>query len=97
MAHYVVLVQFTPEGIANVEESAKRAAAFKDLAASMGVTVETILWTLGAWDIVCLLDAPDDETATALALSISKRGNIKTQTLRAFDAGEFESIVAKMR
>ena len=47
----------------------------------------------GAWVAV---DAPDEETATALTLSVASLGNIRTETLRAFSAEEMSGILAKM-
>jgi uncharacterized protein with GYD domain len=53
-------------------------------------------WTLGAYDVVSLFEAPDDETMTAFALSVARLGNVKTQTLRAFSPEDMSGILAKM-
>jgi uncharacterized protein with GYD domain len=53
-------------------------------------------WTLGAYDVVAVFEAPDDETMTAFALSISKLGNVRTQTLRAFTSSDMVGILGKM-
>ena len=58
-------------------------------------TLNTIYWTLGSYDIVAVSEAPDDETATAFALALGGQGNIRTTTLRAFDAAEMRGILAK--
>lgn len=96
MATYIVLGNFTDQGIRNIKETAKRAEAFKALAKKAGVTVKDIYWTLGRYDLVTILEAADDELITALGLSAGSLGNIRTQTLRAFSAEEMGGILAKM-
>lgn len=96
MATFVILVSFTDQGVRGVKETTKRADAFKDLAKKMGATVKDLYWTLGQVDIVAICDAPDEQTATALALSVSSAGNVRTQTLRAFSQSEMGAIIGKM-
>jgi uncharacterized protein with GYD domain len=96
MAMYVVLANFTDQGVKNVKDTTKRADAFKELAKSKGASVKDIYWTLGRFDIVATVDAPDDATMTALGLSIAQAGNIRTQTLRAFSAADMGAILGKV-
>jgi len=96
MATYVVLANFTDQGIKTAKDSPKRAEAFKQMAQTFGVTVKEIFWTQGRYDIVALTDAPDELTATALNLSLGTLGNIRTESLRAFSAEEMAKIIAKM-
>lgn len=96
MATFIVLAAFTDQGIRNVKETIGRAEAFKEMAKKSGVTVKDIYWTLGRYDIVSVCEAADDEAATALALSVSSRGNVRSETLRAFSFDEVKKIVDKM-
>lgn len=96
MAMYVVLANFTDQGIKNVKDSPKRADAFKELAKSSGATVKDLYWTLGQYDIVAIVDAPDDKVITALGLTLAKAGNVRTQTLRAFSAADMGAILSKV-
>jgi uncharacterized protein with GYD domain len=96
MAMYVVLASFTDQGVRNVKDSTKRAEAFKELAKSSGATVKDLYWTLGQFDIVATVDAPDDMAITALGLTLAKAGNVRTQTLRAFSQAEMGSILSKV-
>jgi uncharacterized protein with GYD domain len=96
MATYIILANFTEQGIRNVKDTAKRADAFKDMAQKAGVTVKEQYWTLGAHDIVAIVDAPDDGAVTAVGLSVGALGNVRTQTLRAFSKAEMATIVGKM-
>jgi len=74
----------------------KRAEAFKQLAEKSGAKVHALFWTLGQHDVVTIAEADDDLAATALSLSVASLGNVRTQTLRAFDAAEMTKILAKM-
>ena len=96
MPTYITLNNFTHQGIANVKDTTKRAEAFKNLAKQLGCTVKEIYWTQGQYDNVTILDAPDEATATALAMSVGRLGNIRTNTLRAFTAAELAPILDKV-
>jgi len=96
MATYVVLVNFTDQGIRNVKDTKKRAEAFREMAKKVGVTVKETYWTLGQYDVVATLEAPDAATVTALSLSVGAMGNVRTQTLPAFSADEIGGILGKM-
>jgi uncharacterized protein with GYD domain len=97
MAKYVSLLQFTDQGIRNVKDSIKRAAAATAEAEKMGAKVTDAFWTMGAYDVVLLLDAPNDETISAFSLKLGSLGNVKSQTMRAFRREEMESILAKIK
>jgi uncharacterized protein with GYD domain len=95
MAHYIMLGNFTDQGIKSVKDTVRRSDAFKAMAAKAGVTVHEIYWTLGAFDIVSHAEG-SEEAMTALGLTMGALGNVRTQTLRAFTAAEMGAIVAKM-
>ena len=96
MATYITLINYTDQGIRNVKETAKRADAFKAMAQKVGATVKGLYWTQGQYDLVSILEAPNEEAATALLLSVGALGNIRTQTLRAFSAEEMGRILSKI-
>ena len=96
MATYIVLANFTEQGIKNVMDSPKRSDAVKAMAQKLGITLKDIYWTLGTYDIVATFEAPDDVAMTALGLSLGKLGNVRTQTLRAFSAADMSSVLGKV-
>ena len=96
MAHYVVLANFTDQGIRGVKETAKRAKGFRDLAKSMGVKIGEIFWTLGTYDVVLTMEGPNDETIAGLMMKVGSLGNMKSQTLRAFAENEIDSLISKI-
>ena len=94
---FITLMNFTDLGVRNIKDTVGRAKAFREMAHSkFGVEVRDVLWTLGEYDLMAITDAPDEETATALALTLSSKGNVKAQTLRAYNAKEMSEILAKM-
>ena len=96
MVTYVVLTKFTEQGVRNAKESPKRADAFRQMAKTFGVTVKEIFWTQGRYDVVTIVEAPDETAAMSLSLSLSALGNVRTESLRAFSAADMATIVDKM-
>jgi uncharacterized protein with GYD domain len=97
MATYVILSSFTDQGVRNIKDTTKRADAVRSLAKKFGVKVSEIYWTLGAYDVVAIFEAPDDHSITALALALGSAGNVRTQVLRAFDRDEMKDILDKLK
>jgi uncharacterized protein with GYD domain len=97
MAMYVSLIQFTDEGIRNIKDTIKRSEAAMTEAEKMGMKIVEAFWTMGAYDVVVLLNAPNDETMTTFALKVSSLGSVKTQTMRASSREEMEKILAKIK
>jgi uncharacterized protein with GYD domain len=95
MVTNVVLAKFTDQGIRNAKDSPKRADAFKQMAKTFGVTVKDIFWTQGRYDIVTIVEAPDESSAMSLSLSLGALGNVRTESLRAFSAADMLTIVDK--
>ncbi len=97
MARYISLIQFTEQGIRNVKDTVKRGDAAIAEAEKMGMKIIEEFWTMGAYDVVVMFDAPDDETVSAFLLTIGSMGNVRGQTLRAFRKEEMEGILAKIK
>lgn len=95
MPTFITLANFTDQGIRSIKDTTKRAKAFTDMVEQMGGKVKDLYWTLGTYDIVAIMEAPDDETATAAALKVSSLGNVRTTTLRGFNMDEIEMILRK--
>jgi uncharacterized protein with GYD domain len=93
MANYIALLSWTDQGVKAYGNTIDRAEAAGELAEKFGATLKELYWTLGPYDVVGILDAPDDESATAFALALSSQGNVRTDTMRAFDTAEMRQIV----
>jgi uncharacterized protein with GYD domain len=96
MAIYIVLINFTDQGIRNVKDTTKRADATREMAKKFGVTAKEFYWTLGSYDVVEIFEAPDDASMAAFLASFGALGNIRTQTLRAFSQADMNRILAKL-
>lgn len=96
MPTYIMLGSFTDQGIRNAKDIPKRAEAAKTMAKKAGVTVKDTFYTLGAYDFVSILDAPDEASLTAFGLGVGALGNVRTQTLRAFSVADMKTILGKL-
>jgi uncharacterized protein with GYD domain len=97
MARYVTLIQFADQGIRNIKETINRGDAAAAEAEKMGMKIIDEFWTMGAYDAVVVVDAPNDETMSAFMLKIGSLGNVKSHTMRAFRREEMEGILAKIK
>jgi uncharacterized protein with GYD domain len=95
MTTYVSLINWTEQGIKNFRDTTQRAEDFSRLVEGSGGRVRELLWTVGEYDIVCIAEYPDDETAVAALLQVSSTGNIRSNTLRAFNAEEMAGIIRR--
>lgn len=93
MPLYVTLVNWTDQGIRNVKDTVDRADAFVDAASKMNCRVHQLLWTMGPYDLVSVVEAPDDASVSRLMLSLGMQGNVRTLSMRAFQRGEMEEIL----
>ena len=96
MGTYIALSSFTDQGIRSIKDTTKRADAVREAARKFGASMPQLYWTLGKYDLVAIIEAPDDESVTAFALAIAGAGNIRMQTLRAFNKDEMNGILGKM-
>jgi uncharacterized protein with GYD domain len=95
MPTYVSLVNWTEQGIKNFRDTIRRAEDYRGLAEKSGGQVRQLLWTIGEYDLVVVADFPDDETATAVLLQTSAGGNVRTKTMKAFDAEQMSAIIQR--
>ncbi|MEJ3744832.1 GYD domain-containing protein [Actinomycetes bacterium KLBMP 9797] len=96
MPTYISLINWTDQGIRSAKETNDRSRAAAELASRMGGELKTIFWTVGPYDLVAISEFPDDETGTAFLLAIGSQGNVRTTTMRAYNADEIAGILAKV-
>ena len=96
MPKYVSLMNWTDQGIKDAASTIARYEEAKKAAASMGITFETVVWTMGEYDLVGIIDAPDEETGTAFLMMLGASGNLRTKTMRAFTDEEMTSLLGKV-
>ena len=96
MPTYVMIANYTEKGVRDIADAPARAEAYRQLVRSKGGTAKDIYWTLGQTDLVVISEMPDDATAAAVALSVSKLGNVRGYTMRAFNEKEMGQVLSKM-
>ena len=95
MTRYLSLITFTEQGIRSVKQTVQRSHVFRKSVEAAGGTVLSQYWAVGEADGCVVFEAPDEETAASLLLALGQLGNVRTRTLRVYDAKEFETILAK--
>jgi uncharacterized protein with GYD domain len=93
MATYIMLINWTDQGIRHVKDSPDRLSAAQDLCRQHGAEITAFYMTMGNYDLVAIVDAPNDEIFAKIALSIGKGGNIRTTSLKAFSEAEYRQII----
>ena len=96
MPSYVMLARFTEQGIKDVAGSVDRGERFRQAVQAAGGRVEVLYWTQGTYDIVSAVAFPDEDAAMATLLALGRLGNVRTETLRAFNAEDMRRILAKL-
>ncbi|HET7717039.1 MAG TPA: GYD domain-containing protein [Bauldia sp.] len=94
MGTYISLINWTDQGIKNVKDSPARLDAAKQLAKKLGCELKQFFMTIGAYDMVAVMEAPDDEAAAKFTLILASGGNVRTSTLKAFDEATYRKIVS---
>jgi len=95
MPSYVTLINWTDQGVRNFKDTVDRFDAAQRAADAVGARFTSIHWTVGAYDLVGVIEAPDDETLAAALLAAAGGGNVRTTTMRAFGPDEMRSVIAK--
>ena len=96
MPKYISLVNYTAKGIQNIKESPNRLDAVKKLCQSMNAKVEDFFLTMGRYDIVLIVEAPNAETVAKIILAITSKGAVSTETLPAFTEDEYRKIISEL-
>ncbi|UCE63526.1 MAG: GYD domain-containing protein [Nitrospirota bacterium] len=96
MATFISLFVWTEQGVHNVKDTADRAAKFKQSIQAAGGSVKNIYWTMGRYDGIIIFEAPDDATAAAVMMGGCAQGNVRSETLCAFDENEMMGVLKKI-
>jgi uncharacterized protein with GYD domain len=95
MPSYIVLMNWTDQGVKSFRDSVDRAEAAEIVLSPVGIRFTDVRWTVGAYDLIATLEAPDEETLAAALLTLAAQGNLRTTTLRAFTSEEMRGVIAK--
>ena len=93
MSTYILLLNYTEQGIRTIKDSPKRVSAARELARKYGAELKDFYLTMGAYDIVSIVEAPTDDAAAKFVLALGALGNVRSTTLKAFSETEYQKIV----
>lgn len=96
MAKYITLLNWTDQGVKTIKDSPKRVDSVRELAKKNGCQLQDFYMTIGSYDMVAIVEAPDDEAAAKLLLKIGSAGNVRSTTLKAFPEDAFRRIVGSL-
>jgi uncharacterized protein with GYD domain len=96
MSNYVLLIDWTEQGIKNVKDTVKRAKSFEGAIEKAGGKSLGFYYTIGRYDMVAIVQAPTDEAIASVLFSLGSLGNVRTETLKAFSTHEAANIIEKL-
>jgi uncharacterized protein with GYD domain len=96
MTTYIMLLNWTEQGIRDVRASPKRLDAAKKLLGDMGGSFKAFYLTMGDCDMVAIAEAPDDAVVARFALMLGTGGNIRSRTLKAFPEAAYREIITSL-
>ena len=96
MSNYVLLIDWTEQGIKNVKDTVKRAKSFESAIEKAGGKSLGFYYTIGRYDMVAIVQAPTDEAIASVLFSLGSLGNVCTETLKAFSTNEAANIIEKL-
>jgi uncharacterized protein with GYD domain len=96
MTTYVMLANWTDQGIRNVKDSPRRLDAAKKALKDMSGEFKLFFLTMGVYDIVAIYEAPDDAAAARFNLQLGGLGNVRTRTLKAFPEAAYREIIGSL-
>ena len=96
MPTYIALFKWTDQGIRRVKDTVTRNEQGRAMAERAGGRMIGFWWTQGAYDGVAIVELPDDETASALAITLGMQGDVRTETMRAYGNDEMQRILQKL-
>ena len=96
MATFIILGNYTAQGIGTIKQSPARLDAAREGLASFGVSIKDFYLTLGEYDIVAVVEAPDPASAAKALMTLGMAGNISTVTMAALSESEFRKVVAEL-
>ena len=96
MLGYMTLYRWTEQGVKNLNDTVNRARQAIAAAEKAGAKIKALVWTQGQYDLIGFGEFPDEASAMAFNMGLSKLGNLRTETLRAFSMEEIEGILKKV-
>ena len=96
MPIYITLLNYTAQGVSKVKDSPKRLDAGRKAFKKFGVEIKDTYLLMGRYDLLCVVEAPDDDALAKAMLTLGSQGNVKTETMKAWDEEGFRRIIKSL-
>jgi uncharacterized protein with GYD domain len=96
MPTYISLLRWTQQGAANVKDSPKRLDAGREAFKKIGVEIKDTYLLMGRYDLLCVIEGPDDDTVARALLSLGSQGNVQTETMKAWNEDQYRKITGSI-
>ncbi|HSQ23488.1 MAG TPA: GYD domain-containing protein [Pyrinomonadaceae bacterium] len=96
MPTYIALLKWTQQGLSRIKDSASRLDAGRAAFKTAGIDMKDVFLTMGRYDLICVLEAPDDDTLARGVLTLGSQGNVSTETLKAFTEDQYRKIIGSL-
>ena len=91
MPTYIMLSSLTPEGVQTIKNNPSRIREVNREVEQLGASVKAQWATLGQYDFITVVEAPDDNTMAKVSVELGSRGTMTSQTLAAMPAEDLAS------
>jgi uncharacterized protein with GYD domain len=96
MSVYMLLCNFTDQGVRNIKDAPSRRAAAREMGKKLGVDIKAGYLAMGTYDLLIHAEAASDEAMATFVMSLASKGNVRTTTLKVFPEAEYDKIVAAL-
>jgi uncharacterized protein with GYD domain len=96
MPTFMLLLNWTDQGIRSIKDAPKRAQAARDLAKKVGVEIKQVYLTSGESDLLVILETPDGDNVAKFVLALGAQGNVRTRTARAWPEADFQKLISEL-
>jgi len=94
MPTYIAMLKWTPQGLQSIKQSPSRLDAARKGFEAAGAKMKDFYMVTGQFDMIAVIDAPDDVALAKALLGATSQGNITSETCRAFTENEYRQIVS---
>jgi len=96
MATFIITMNWTEQGMRNLKEAPKRAAAARELGKKMGVDIKHLYLTSGKSDLIAIVETPNGDNVAKFCMTVGSQGNVRTSTVRAWPEAEYMKMISEL-
>ncbi len=96
MSTFLVTMNWTEQGIHNIKEAPKRAAAAREMAKKLGIELKETYVTTGESDLLAIVESPSGDNVAKFCMAIGSQGNVRTRTVRAWSQAEYAKLISEL-